>query len=168
MNTPNTVKHIGRNTNNGPKVSPKRARSWCFTWNNHTPENWHTCTDLYLKMKINKMICQEEKGKNGTKHIQGFIQFKNAINLKTLKNIDKKIHWEICKNIQASINYCSKNETKDGKSYSFGIRSDTKTKFDINEYFKYMKEVMKELGKKELQLKLDILSGLAPPKKNNK
>ncbi len=120
MNTPNTPKHIGRNTNKCPKVALIRARSWCFTWNNHTLENWHTCTTLFNEMKIKKMVCQEEKGKNGTKHIQGVIQFKNAINFKTLKKIDEKIHWEVCRNINASINYCSKKETRDGQSYEYG------------------------------------------------
>ncbi len=121
MNTPNTHKHIRRNTKKCRMDKPLRARSWCFTWNNHTSENWHTCTSLFEQMKIKKMVCQEEKEKNETKHIQGFIMFENAINFSTLKKIDGKIHWEVCRNIPASINYCSKKETRDGQSYKYGM-----------------------------------------------
>lgn len=122
MNTPDTQKHPGRNTNMSPVVAPKRARCWCFTWNNHTTENWHTCTALIENMRIKKIVFQEEKGENGTRHIQGFIQFSNAINFTTLKKIDKSIHWEVCRNIPASINYCSKEDTRDGMIFKHGIK----------------------------------------------
>ncbi len=74
------------------------------------------------------MVCQEEKSKSGTKHIQGFVQFINAINFNTLKKIDEKIHWEVCRNIPASINYYKKIETRDGESFTFGINSDNEKK----------------------------------------
>jgi hypothetical protein len=138
MNTPNTPKHIGRNTNKCPIIPPKRARSWCFTWNNHTTEDWHTCTALFNEMRIKKMVCQEEIGENGTPHIQGFVQFDNAINFTTLKKIDNKIHWEPCRNIPASINYCSKEKTRNGKIFKYGERDSRE--FDLKEYYAYMLE----------------------------
>ncbi len=144
MNTPNTPKHIGRNTNMCPKLTPKRARSWCFTWNNHTQENWHTCTSLFGSMKIKKMVCQEEKGKNGTRHIQGFIQFNNAINFTTLKRTDEKIHWEVCRNIPASINYCSKEDTRVGKIFKHGISHEKRPLLSYKELMKDMCRQMKE------------------------
>ncbi len=163
---PTHPKHIGRNTILCPKVKPKRARSWCFTWNNHTKENWHTCTSLFNNMKIHKMICQEEKGKNGTRHIQGFIQFSNAINFTTLKKIDEKIHWEVCRNIPASINYCSKKETCDGKSFKHNVKEKKeKYIFDYDEFSTFMIRYHKEESKKELQHKIDIMNGLVPPDK---
>lgn len=165
MNTPNTVKHIGRNTNRCPNVAPKRARSWCFTWNNHSKENWHTCTALFDNMKIHKMICQEETGKNGTPHIQGFVQFNNAISFATLKKIDGKIHWEVCRNIQASINYCCKSDTKNGESFTHGCEYTKKEIFDYDKFAKHMIAYRKEESRLELQHKLDVLSGLAPPEK---
>ena len=166
MNTPNTPKHIGRNTILCPKLTPKRARSWCFTWNNHSQENWHTCTSLFNNMKIHKMVCQEEKGKNETCHIQGFVQFNNAINFKSLKKIDEKIHWEVCKNIPASVNYCSKKDTRYGKVFWYGVKENKeKYKFDITEFLGFMKKVMEEDSKSELQKAKDIWSGLVPPEK---
>ncbi len=148
MNTPNTPKHIGRNTILCPKLTPKRARSWCFTWNNHTLENWHTCTSLFEIMKINKMICQEEKGKNDTKHIQGFIQFSNAISFTTLKKIDEKIHWEVCRNIPASINYCSKEDTRCGEMFSHNINEKIKTK--VMSYKDLLADMCKQMKKDKL------------------
>ncbi len=145
MNTPNTVKHGPCNTNMGPKLKPIRARSWCFTWNNHTKENWHTCTSLFNNMKIHKMICQEEKDKNGTRHIQGFIQFNNAINFTTLKKVDEKIHWEVCRNIPASIKYCSKEDTRVGEVFKHEMfTKKEKFKFDYEEFAKYMIKLDKE------------------------
>ncbi len=121
MNTPNTIKHKSKSGRNTIICPLKRARSWCYTWNNHTDEDWHTQHSIFSKCKIAKHICQEEMGKCGTPHIQGFIQFRNAINFSTLKKINKKIHWEVCRNIPASINYCSKVATRSGRSYVFGI-----------------------------------------------
>ncbi len=166
MNTPNTPKHIGRNTISGPKLTPKRARSWCFTWNNHTEENWHTCTSLFNNMKIHKMVCQEEKGKNGTRHIQGFIQFNNAINFTTLKKIDEKIHWEVCRNIQASVNYCSKKDTRVGKIFKHGVKEkQEKFVFEIDEFLLFMRKCMSNDLKEEIQERLYREKGLIPPLK---
>ncbi len=165
-NTPNTPKHTGRNTNMCPDLSPKRARAWCYTWNNHTEENWHTNTHLFEQFKIKKLICQEEKGKNGTQHIQGFIQFENAIQFETLKKIDKKIHWEVCRNIPASINYCSKKDTRDGRTYSFGIKKKKiKYEFDHNAFLKWMRDDIRNDMIRETLEQKDIDSGLIP--KNN-
>ena len=88
---------------------------------NYSEKDWHTNTSIFKIYKVVKHICQKEKGKCGTPHIQGFIQFKNAINFNTLKKICPVIHWEVCKNIPASINYCSKTSTRYGKSYTFGV-----------------------------------------------
>ncbi len=152
MNTPNTPKHIGRNTILCPKLTPKRARSWCFTWNNHTQENWHTCTALIENMKINKIVFQEEKGKNGTKHIQGFIQFINAINFTTLKKIDEKIHWEVCRNIPASILYCSKEDTRCGRIFSKGTK---KEKSKLLSHKEIMRDMCKQMKETDLLSELD-------------
>lgn len=149
MNTPNTPQPIERNTNKCSMLPPKRARSWCFTWNNHTAENWHTCTALISNMKIKRMVFQEEKGENETNHIQGFIQFVNAINFTTLKKIDTKIHWEVCRNIPASINYCSKEETRYGKLFKYGIDEPKVYVFDQKEFMEFMKKTLMESYDKE-------------------
>lgn len=179
MNTSNTHNHIGRNTIYGPKLTPKRARPWCFTWNNYTEENWHSCTARFSDTKsfqIKKMVFQEERGENGTPHIQGFIQFVNAINFTTVKNIDKKIHWEMTINIPASINYCSDPRKRVGRIFWYGIRNhknmdDNEKKekyvFEWEEFRKYMLKLHKEELDEDIQDRQDRESGLIPPLKTN-
>ncbi len=99
-----------------------RSRSWCFTWNNYTTENWSQLSHPnFFKTEINKLIFQEEIGKENTKHLQGFVQFKNQIDFNKLKKLLPKCHIEKCKHISSSIRYCSKNESKNGERFTYGI-----------------------------------------------
>ncbi len=111
------------------QTSRRRSRSWCFTWNNYTEKDLsHLSHPEFFKMEINKMIFQEEIGENKILHLQGFIQFKNQIDFKVLKEYLPKCHLEKCKSIKASIKYCSKNETRCGRRYTFGISDFEMTK----------------------------------------
>lgn len=101
----------GGNTNN-----PRRARNWCFTLNNYT-ENDIKHLESEFKDTADYTF-QQERGANGTKHLQGVVCFKNAVSFKHVKNILPQAHIEICKNKRAAISYCSKAETRDGEIYS--------------------------------------------------
>lgn len=90
-----------------------RSRCWCFTLNNYTEDDIKN-----LKSNDYEFIFQEETGKTGTKHLQGLLCFKNAMSLSSLKKVNERCHWEVCKNKHASINYCSKGETRTGKIFS--------------------------------------------------
>ncbi len=118
-NSPNSLPNSGVGNTILP---PKKFRSWCFTINNHTVEIWNSLTHLKDEFKINKIIFQEEEGKNGTPHIQGVIQFKNQILFSTLKELFPTAHWEPCRSIKGSIKYCSKADTRAGNQFSFGIK----------------------------------------------
>ncbi len=111
------------NTNNlRHKTSRNRSRSWCFTWNNYTPENLsHLSQPNYFPQEIKKMIFQEELGKENTKHLQGFIQFKNQIDFRQIKKYLPKCHLGKCNSVTASIKYCSKEDTRSGTRYTYGI-----------------------------------------------
>lgn len=88
-----------------------KVKNYCFTLNNFSEED-------ILKIKnfvsyVNYMIFGEEEGdKKHTKHLQGFIQLKNRMTIKTLKNklgIDK-IHLEKVRGtVEENISYCSKD-----------------------------------------------------------
>lgn len=65
---------------------------------------------------IKSYIFQEEVGENGTPHLQGYVEFNKKIRPKSLFN--EKIHWEKCRNIEASIEYCQKSETRSGKVFT--------------------------------------------------
>jgi hypothetical protein len=65
---------------------------------------------------------QEEKcEKTGKLHIQGAVLFENARYFDSLKADWPKIHWEVCRNKKAAIDYCKKKETATGKRWSQGF-----------------------------------------------
>lgn len=89
------------------------SRKWCFTLNNYTKEE-----ELRLQRYNFLYICYgREISSTGTRHLQGVISLRGPQRLSFLKKIDSRAHWEICKNFDASVNYCK----KDGDFY---IRDD--------------------------------------------
>lgn len=105
----------------------KRSKRWCLTWNNY-PNNWLTKFDTKKegswenqepKNVITYMCLGEEIGEQGTPHIQGYIELKKRMTLKSLKKWIgvPTIHWEISKgSAQQNIEYCS----KDNKVFTTG------------------------------------------------
>lgn len=111
----------GRNTKR--YSSSTRVRCWAFTLNNYSMEE----VDGILKSGVD-YVMQEEVGKKGTPHIQGVLRWKNAIRFGTVKKFLPKAHIEPCKNWVASIQYCSKIESRSGKMWSNVIDVDEKRK----------------------------------------
>lgn len=108
----------GRNT----KVSSSmRKRCWCFTQNNHTEDDVNKIVDTNFGY-----VMQEETGKNGTSHLQGVIKYPNAVRFSTVKKLLPKAHIEVCKNWVASIQYCSKVESRTGRMWSTVIDVDAR------------------------------------------
>lgn len=118
--TTQTTKRGSGNT----KTPPVRARNWFFTLNNYTEQD---IKDLQ-EMKSGEYLFQEEKGKNGTPHLQGIVAFPNAISFESAKrHIGTKAHIEVSKDLKASVLYCKKEETRIGKIYTNSKRFDTLT-----------------------------------------
>lgn len=90
-----------------------KSRAWCFTLNNFMESE-------VLKLQDDKYqyLFQEEVGENGTPHLQGVIRFKEPVRFSAVKKINGRAHWEKCKNWNASLKYCSKNETATGNRYT--------------------------------------------------
>ncbi len=104
------------------KLSRKRGRSWCFTWNNYTEKDLSLLSQPhFFKNKIKKLIFQEEIGENKTKHLQGFVQFKNQVDFEIIKAQIPKCHIEKARSVAAAIKYCSKKESRSGIRYMDGI-----------------------------------------------
>jgi len=83
---------------------------WCFTWNN--PQDLAPAILLEVFHRIAKAwVFQYEMGDQGTLHLQGYVQFK--VKTRPIEKFEeKKIHWEVCRNIEKSILYCQKKETR--------------------------------------------------------
>lgn len=93
-----------------------KARDWCFTLNNYTLselENIGKFSGRYI-------IFGAEKGEKGTKHLQGYCEYENAVTLgRVKKDTSERIHLEKRRGTQAeAIKYC----TKDGDIWEKGER----------------------------------------------
>lgn len=115
----------GGNTSNVQKckLTPDRkSRNWCFTLNNYTKKDVGIFFDLRLELRVKKYCFQEEKGNDGTCHLQGVISWENAISFNSVKKIHPLAHWEKCKNLKNSLAYCSKADTRNGKTYTWNYK----------------------------------------------
>ncbi len=121
--TVGTPRHTGNTKVVCRKGTRQRARSWCFTFNNYIEKDMAQLALDFQQIGIKKYCFQEEIGENETPHLQGVVNFKNPTEFNTLKKINPKIHWEKCSNLRASIKYCSKTDTRSGKTIHHGIKS---------------------------------------------
>lgn len=61
-----------------------RARGWCFTVNNYTPEDYGGVMNMLNSSMCKYGIVGKERGANGTPHLQGYVYFKNMVSRKTI------------------------------------------------------------------------------------
>lgn len=102
----------------GNKKQDTQSRYWCFTWNNYT--EIETLQQI-LNAECTWYIFQEETGENGTPHLQGTVYLQKTQRLTSLKKLCPAIHWEKTRSVKASIEYCTKYQSRTGKVYSKGI-----------------------------------------------
>lgn len=60
-----------------------RHRSWCYTWNNYSPEEAERCESIEAVYHV----FGKEVAESGTPHLQGFIHFKNAKTMSAVKKV---------------------------------------------------------------------------------
>ncbi len=84
-----------------------RARSYCFTLNNYSEDEYTAVTEL----DVNYLVVGREIGESGTPHLQGYVNWHNAKSLPACRKLIPRAHWEITKGspLQAS-DYCKKEE----------------------------------------------------------
>nr|QKV51179.1 putative replication associated protein [Crucivirus sp.] len=104
-----------------------RARNWCFTLNNYTPEEYEEAKSITCSY----IIIGKEVGANGTPHLQCYIEFTNAVRGSAIrKRFNERAHWEVRKGTskQAS-EYCKKenNFIELGTLSAQGRRTDLET-----------------------------------------
>lgn len=92
-----------------------RSRGWCFTLNNYTDEEIVQFCFISAEYSI---FGFEEGEKEETPHLQGFIYFKNAHTLESVRKMLNRAHWEPIKGTpQQAADYCKKEDDW----YEFGI-----------------------------------------------
>lgn len=95
-----------------------QAKNWCFTLNNYTDED--VARIQGLGSQVDYLIAGREVGENGTPHLQGFVSFCTRKRLAQAKaTLGSNPHLEVCRNIDASIEYCK----KDGNTFEVGTRT---------------------------------------------
>lgn len=83
-----------------------RARSYCFTLNNYTFDDLMEFLEIVCKYKCIGF----EEGEQGTPHLQGYIQFHDAVRFGTLKKKLTRAHLIVARGTpQQNISYCSKD-----------------------------------------------------------
>jgi len=97
----------GGNTKTPSKVQISPSIKWCFTLNNYTNSEYSSIICIFCE-KARLYIIGDEIGKNGTPHLQGYVEFKTK--LRPLNLFDfKRIHWEKSNGSREdNIKYCSK------------------------------------------------------------
>lgn len=99
------------------QISP--SLHWFFTFNNYVSKDINDILEV-LVLSSTKYIFQEELGaENGTPHLQGYIKFTKKVRPKNLFN--SRIHWEKCRNVKKSIDYCQKLVTRNGRIFKRNI-----------------------------------------------
>lgn len=121
-----------------------RVRSFCITHNNY-PENWK---ELWGKLKVGYAVFGEEQGKEGTKHLQGYVYLKT---LHSIKGLQKKLGKLGIKctvlvakgTAEQNRTYC----TKDGEFEEWGNLPKQGKRSDIE---KMLNDVKEGMGQQEL------------------
>ncbi|AXH72094.1 MAG: putative viral replication protein [Circoviridae sp.] len=93
-----------------------RLRSVCFTVNNPVVTK-QSLLDTLKEQSIKKCIIGSEVGEYGTRHLQGYVMFRNPRSFAAIKVLIPKAHIEKANGTEAAnFEYCS----KDGDFVSFG------------------------------------------------
>lgn len=91
---------------------------WSFTVNNYTEEHISTIV-LKSKSRGDFYIFQEEKGENGTAHLQGYYKFKHRKRPLEVFSADiLPAHWEKARSPKDLIAYCSDPNKRNGRIWA--------------------------------------------------
>jgi hypothetical protein len=97
-----------------------------------TINNCDKLTEEHFKNFPSKYyIYQIEKGEKGTEHLQGILHFENPISFKSIKKNFPTAHIEKCMNINNSIKYCSKEESRIRGPYENGTKPEQGKRSDL-------------------------------------
>ncbi len=92
-----------------------RVRCWSFTINNYCSDDIAQMTSIFGWPECSKYAAQEEVGKEGTPHINGYFYFPGKMSWGTLMRAVPRMYLrKSYKCAKANQRYCSKDETHIG------------------------------------------------------
>lgn len=93
-----------------------------------------------------RYVFQEERGDNGTPHLQGVIHFKNQVALTTLKQWNLRLHLESTRCIKSSVAYCSDPGKRAGRIWNHGFTVRTELRLlEEDNFYEWQKDLVAEL-----------------------
>lgn len=88
---------------------PRRARAWCFTYNNYKADTKEIIIDAVKRRGWEYVIGEEVAPTTGTKHLQGYIRAKCQTTFKIIKQLLGTAHITAAKGTPGqNLAYCSK------------------------------------------------------------
>lgn len=106
------------NTISTTSCTDKSHKSWFFTLNNYSDSDIKDLCSWFTSRSNLRYVFQQEKGDNGTIHLQGTFKSNSPIKFSTLKGLFPKTHFEKTKSWPESVKYCSKSDTRDGSIFT--------------------------------------------------
>lgn len=126
------------------KVNP--VKHYCFTYNNYTKyvQSVPEFCNL-LKQICKRYVFQEETGELGTPHLQGYIELIKKERITGLKKkLGDQIRWSETRDIEGSIAYCQKEDTRTGEVFKYGFPKEIKI---ISRLYPWQQDVVNILSK---------------------
>lgn len=102
-----------------------RSRNYCYTLNNYSEEEENALQNVECKYHVYGRECES------TPHLQGYIEFNDAMRITALKKINERIHWEMrMGTAKEASDYCK----KDGNFFEKGVMSAQGKRSDLDTF----------------------------------
>lgn len=123
------------------------AKNWCFTINNYDDRIVEHLQELGrgidVESEITYIVFQQERGTEGTDHIQGYVQFSRKRRMIAAKEIlgVEWMHLEIARgNAQQNKDYCTKEETRVSGPFEYGVMTGRGQRSDLRAIVEFSKD----------------------------
>jgi len=124
-----------------PKIQSLQHIHHTFTWNNYPIEAIEILKALFNHIAYD-YVFQEEKGENGTPHLQGVVSLKKRMRWSEF-GLPKDIHWEKVKHVPLCYEYCSRASKRFGKCWALKYPIPLKLKIlDETNFYQWEKDVV--------------------------
>ena len=94
-------------------------------------------------------VFQEERGENGTPHLQGFLHYKQPVALSTIKAWNPRLHLEQTRSVTQSVAYCSDPTKRHGQLWTHGYHVPSQDRtyvLDPGDLFEWQRNLHGELS----------------------
>ncbi|AXF52555.1 MAG: putative viral replication protein [Circoviridae sp.] len=95
-------------------VQATRALNWTFTLANYDDSDRRSISGFFDQGSCGYLVYQRELSESGLHHLQGYLELKKPVSLRTLKRKLglPTLHLEIVRNPDAARSYCIKEATR--------------------------------------------------------